>query len=92
MLLHVDICDPIRQNEFQVTLWPMIIKRIFFLFTCSLFEYNFVLFPKSAQIAFLNFKCHFFQKKRNFRLHIFLSLSSHIFGVKHATEMCDIPF
>ena len=38
----------------------MIIKKIFFLF--SLYEYNFVVFSKSAQIAFLNFKCHFLQK------------------------------
>ena len=28
MLLHVDICDPIRQHEFQVTLWQMIIKKM----------------------------------------------------------------
>ena len=34
----------------------------------------------------------FLKKKRNFRLHIFLSLSSHFFGVKHATELFDIPF
>ena len=51
-----------------------------------------MVFFKSAQISFLNIKCHFLKKKSNFRLHIFLSLSSHIFGVKHATELCDIPF
>ena len=38
----------------------MIIKKKNFLF--SLFEYNCVVFSKSAQIALLNFKCHFLQK------------------------------
>ena len=68
----------------------MIMKKIFSLF--SLFDYNCAVFSKSAQIAFLKFKCNFLQKKRNFRLYIFLSLSSYIFGVKHATELCNIPF
>ena len=81
------ICDRIRQKEFYVALWQMIINKKKIIF--SLFEYNCVVFYKSVQIAFLNFKYHFLQKKRNFRLHIFLSLSSHIFGV---TELCDIPF
>ena len=29
------------------------------IFLFSLFQYNYVVFSKSAQIAFLNFKCHF---------------------------------
>ena len=61
MLLHVDICDPIRQNVFLSHTLANDYKDFFFLF--SLFEYNFVVFSKSAQIAFLNFKCHFLQKK-----------------------------
>ena len=37
--------------------WENGVEMIFFLF--SLFQYNCVVFSKSAQIAFLNFKCHF---------------------------------
>ena len=49
----------------------MTIKKSFFLF--SLFEYICVVFSKSAQIAFLNFKCHFPPKKRNFVCRVIFS-------------------
>ena len=63
MLLHVDICDPIRQNEFQVAVWQMIMRKIFYLFS---FFNTIVVFSKSAQIAFLNFKSHSLEKNTTF--------------------------
>ena len=48
-------------------------------------------FPKVHKLPFWTSNA-IFSKLHNFRLHIFLSLSTHIFGVKHATELCVIPF
>ena len=56
-----------------------------------LFRFNTILcfYPKLHKLPFWTSNAIFSKK---LRLHIFLGLSTHIFRVKHATELCDIPF
>ena len=63
-------------------------EYFFYLFYFNTIAWN---FPKMHKLPFWTSNA-IFSKWRNFRLHIFLSLSTHISGVKHATELCVIPF
>ena len=61
------------------------------IFLFILFYYNCVVFSKKIQIAFLNFKCHFHKKTPQFQTSYFSEFVGSFFGVKHPTELCDIP-